>query len=93
MKCAGDDSGMSSASVQASGNAGETDLQPAVKGMADNHRPDGYGCSCDSCYSTAPLTTLVALQAELTPEAVGARPALLTSVVPEPLVPPPQLLS
>lgn len=92
MNCGSDQAGGSLLSK--AGPAADEGGAPQGQTVAqDQNEPDGYTCSCDSCYSVSPATISLALRAFPVPEAIPAAVAFFESVQREPLVPPPQLLS
>jgi len=93
MSC-GSDQTERSTPYRRSGEANESTPQrvPAVAAL-DEHEPGNYSCSCESCYSSSPVTISLELQSLSAPDAILTTPAFPESINRTPLLPPPQLFS
>lgn len=93
MSCASDQAG---SAVPPSGpvvdKAGSSGRDQSVSALAESDH-GSYSCSCGSCYSVSPVTISFALIPATAPEAILSSAPLFESVVRQPLVPPPQLVS
>jgi len=93
MSC-GSDQTESSTPYHRAGDANEsTPERVQTVAALDQHETGNYSCSCDSCYSSSPVTISLELHSLSAPEAIPTTPAFPESINRTPLLPPPQLFS